>query len=194
MKFQNPFLQRKTRRFLVTTWFEINQGVVCSTKLCNCCCSHHQQTAWKKWCAGVWEKELCGFQFQLCLWITLQSWASGLTSQGLDLFSSAVGWTVFSETHLRGCLEYPWELRRCRVPEERWHVSVIIQYYHACWSIMALYFQKSRCLTWKGCYCYVRMDFSSLKANKATSSRQGPRSWHPHQADSHPSQVQFCLS
>jgi len=126
---------------------------------------------------GCGKKSFVVFWFQLCLWITLQSWTSGLTSQGLDLFSSAVGWTVFSGPHLRGRLKYPWELGICRVPEERWHV--------ACWSITASDFQKSRCLTWKGCSCYIRMNFSSLEASKATSSRQGLISWHPPQADSH---------
>jgi len=57
-----------------------------------------------------------------------------------------------------------------------------------------LYFQKSRCATWKGCYCYIRMDFSSSEANNGTSSRQGRGSWQPHQADSHWSQLELCLS
>lgn len=127
MKFQNPFLQRKTR-FLVSTWFRKNIGrVVCSTKLCNCCCSHHQQTAWKKWCAGVWEKELCGFWFQLCLWITLQSWASGLTSWGLDLFSSAVGWTIFSGPHLRGVFEISMRVEKMQNPWRKmaWKCNIV---------------------------------------------------------------------
>lgn len=67
-------------------------------------------TVWKKWCAGVWEKELCGFWFHLCLWITLQSWASGLTSLGLYLFSCAVKRAMFHGPHSKGCLKVPWEL------------------------------------------------------------------------------------
>lgn len=93
-------------KLLIKKWIT---RVVCNTKLCNCCYSHHQQFE-RSGVQGCGKKELCGFWFHLCLWITLQSWASGLTSLGLYLFSCAVKWAMFHGPRSKG-LKIPWELR-----------------------------------------------------------------------------------